>query len=257
MLVSNLDVIIGLLEIPLPEGSTICVSRTVIRELDSLKTKLAGARSAIRFLQATTNFVRMQIEGIENENRMESESELLGKIKEQNNDDQIINYIFKQENAVLLTNDVAFALRCNTYSIKSIEVKGKSAGEIAREILVYFEMEMPGLVEEPEQECSLQTLKLTVKLAIESRIKEITIKELGPESDIIFERMSCLEDYIHHIIRNYFIFQRHLPKKSRKILQNYSTELKNGNYEIIYDQSKGICKLFDVKLQINQDTDIR
>ena len=138
ILISSLSVVRELYEYDFPMLCTLNISKTVIRELESNKTRSKEARAAIRFLHSVASSPKIEIEGHIDDRKMEVELEPTEEIEPMNNDDMILNYILKLENPVFLTNDLAFSLKCTSHNIFSIVVENATTDALVAEIIEFF-----------------------------------------------------------------------------------------------------------------------
>lgn len=143
VLMSNLDVINTIFQYEFPLIYTLNISRTVLKELDSLKNKKPEARAAIKFIQSIACSLKTEIEGHIDERKMELDIAGNTTIEETNNDDKILNYIFKLENPIFLTNDVALLLKSHSFNIKTIQIGNDRADIVILKILESFGLDNP------------------------------------------------------------------------------------------------------------------
>jgi hypothetical protein len=140
ILLSELNLIKLLYSSKFPFIHTVNYSKTVISELEVKKTFKVEAREAIRFIEEISMSLQTEIEGKMDERKVEIEIIQRNPVIEKCNDDKILNYLFKLENPILLTNDKAFHLKCISFNIKSILIGKKKIGELITEICREFGM---------------------------------------------------------------------------------------------------------------------
>ncbi len=136
--ISNLDMLRDLIKEKFPVLVTINISSIVIKELDTLKKMHTSARKAIRFIESHISDLNVEIEGKVDDRKIEVEYICEESIEEKNNDDKILNYALKLENPILLTNDIGFALKCQSFNILVIKVGKNKITAIVDEIMSFL-----------------------------------------------------------------------------------------------------------------------
>lgn len=214
--INNLSILKDLFVYDFPCMSTFNISRTVIRELDNLKNDKLGARDAIKFIESISCSIKTEIEGHIDDRKIDIEVVGNGPIKESNNDDKILNYIFKLENPILLTNDVAFALKANAFNIKYIMLDKCSLSSTIDKINSLIcgnpidcgNSEVDALIAENRQIVILfDNMKINMKSIIEPIIHQIFYKEFGDSHTLLITGDFSLEKYLELVVQNTFFLK--------------------------------------------------
>lgn len=266
VLVSNLEAVRAVFNYEFPGICTLNISRTVIQELDGLKKKRKEARDAIKFIESVSLSLKTEIEGYIDDRKMDVEVEYKEAVRESNNDDRIMNYIFKLENPILLTNDVGFALKCQSFNIKVISMREATAEAVISRILEAMGEDVPardsvgdavqsptapaeGPVagEQPDpglRKAALESFKQNFKSAIEPRIHQILLREVGDTYTILLRGDLSLEFYLKFIVKNFFLFENYFPKNSVSFINALLGALKSENIEAVISNAKVVYVMF-------------
>lgn len=282
--ISNLDVIKAVFNHKFPDICTLNISRTVLQELDGLKKEKKEARDAIKFIESISLSLKTEIEGHVDDRKIDVEVEYKEAVQESNNDDKIMNYIFKLENPVFLTNDVGFALKCQSFNIKVLSIKEDSASTVIFKILEILGTdqsgslmqhhtimtEIPlhpqtgricnkkeeekqhsdgkpqgeGTIDPNMQKIALDNFKRDFKNAIEPRIQQILLKEIGEGYSVLLKGNLNLEFYLKLITKNFFLFKNYFPKNSVSFINPLLKALKNGDIEAVLSNAKVVYVMF-------------
>lgn len=256
--ISELACIEGIVEYEFPGIATVNISKVVLQELDFLKSKKPQARKAIKFIDAMSHSLRIEIEGHIDNRKMEVIVECKGTVEENNNDDKIMNYLLKLENPVLLTNDVSFALKCKSHNIPTISVAKRESAMVIEQLLAYFYQINRRFGVQPSHSIEWDTAKdksalqvntevsdsaieeftTAFKDAIEPRIHMILFKELGQNYRMTLRGELTLDYYLKFILNNKEIFKPYLSRNVNSIISKILAGLKAKNIKEIMANSK-------------------
>lgn len=243
VLLSNLELIKELYNSKLPVLYSVNFSKTVLDELDKMKTKKAEARSAIRFIESISSSLKTEIEGKVDDRKVDVVVEGRGAIRPKNNDDKILNYCFQLENPIFLTNDKAFCLKCQSFNIKSIKVDDVKIEDLILSITKEFGIEHTKALDEYRHRY-IDRLKRTVEVTIQPTITEILCKELGNGFELVIRQDPTLEHYLEIVKTNFVIFRKYFPTHTPKIIDEFLVALRNEDTEKIKSLAHPICMLF-------------
>lgn len=276
-LMSNLPLIRDIMNYPFPITCTLNIARVVIQELDKLKTSKKEAREAVAYLASIALSIRTEIEGYVDDRKMAVE--ILGStvISEQNNDDKILNYIFKQENPVFLTNDTAFALKCHSFNIFVIMPRHNSSDFVILKILELFGIPMteavpvsapaikPVATAKPKTPSPVKAAKKVGKVAVTTQVNtadmeiiengltqfiipiihQILYREVGEQYALLFiGRKLDLRFYLSLVIQNFYIFKPYLPKGTISIIQEFFSATKKKDSVKMRKEGEAIYAIF-------------
>ncbi|KAI5173400.1 hypothetical protein PAEPH01_1943 [Pancytospora epiphaga] len=281
--ISNLQIVEALLNYEFPWLCTLNISRTVLDELDRLKKFKPAARRAIRYIQSVALSLKVELEGRVDDRKLDVEIECKESIMEKINDDKILNYVFKLENPVLITNDVSFALRCSSFNIYVISAMENDKDLVISRILECFDVDRDISVCELKQEESLKhtkpvTSKLDKKIEnseqiepscsfdmaglsplrniedldrfrhefkhlIEPVIFRVLFTEVGDNFMTLLSESSP-EYYLNFIKTHYNVFKSYLPKNSCSVIEKFLSALKNKNLKQIISNARVLLVSF-------------
>lgn len=227
---------------------TINYSKTVLNELDYLKKSNHCARKAIKYIESVSTFLQTEIEGRLDERKLDIVIESKEPIKPKNNDDKILNYCFQLENPILLTNDRAFFLKCNSYNIKSIIVNEKSPITVVAEIYDILGIRKAIQVTETEL-IEIEMVKESIKSLIRPQILSILESGGNPEVFSMLDPSKTLEDHLKMVMFHFAFFSGFLPQDSPKIIDEFLKTLESNDINSIKQQASNICFLFRTKYQ--------
>lgn len=251
ILISNLELIRGLYESGPPFPYTVNFARTVLEELDSMKTRKAEARNAIRFVEQVSGLIKTEIEGKIDDRKVEVVVEGRDTIDPKNNDDRILNYCCKLENPIFLTNDKAFYLKCQSFNIKAVLVDGESRNEVVPKILKEFSIEEARSFQDLSENY-IEKIKQLIKITIVPTIIEILRRELGENYEMILNKTFTLESYLELVLKNFFLFTNFLPARSKEIIREFLQKLRNKDVERVKELASPICMIFRKPFPINE-----
>lgn len=239
VLLSDLELVKQLYTHHIPILYTVNFSRTVLEELDWQKTKMVEARNAIRFIESVSSSLKTEIEGKVDERRMDVEVEAREKIEPKNNDDRILNYCFQLENPILLTNDKAFILKCESFNIKSVKIDGLAVDEVIFSIL-----KVTGLADVPAMDSYIERVKVVVEATIRPTIVMILYRELGESVTSALHQGSGLEFYLGLVKTNFNIFKNYISSQAPKVIDEFLSAIANKDVLKVKKLLHPICMIF-------------
>lgn len=252
VMLTDLELIKQLYHNKMPVAFTINFARTVLDELDSMKTTNIKARNAIRFIENISGSMKIEMEGKIDDRKVEVIIEAREMVQPKNNDDKILNYCFQLENPIFLTNDKAFHLKCQTFNIKSILVNGMQIDGLIASIMKEIGLTYEGCNSENKDDEYLNRLKNVLKKTIEPTIESILHREVGDGSSFIVEQNPTLENYLELVRKNFFLFKDFLPSKAPKIIGEFIEALKKKDVNKIDKMIHSICMLFRKSFPVDE-----
>ncbi|KAM0680257.1 RNA endoribonuclease [Glugoides intestinalis] len=243
ILISHLDIVKMLYVSGLPVPYTLNFSKTVLDELDNLKTRKVEARNAIRFIESISTSLKTEIEGKIDDRKLDIVIDGPDQIEPKNNDDRILNYCFQLENPLLLTNDKAFYLKCQSFNIKALIVEKVQESDFIEELLKEFEIENTSMKNEYNQ-CYIKHIKELIRITIGPVISQILYREVGENVDMAFRSSFSLEEELEFVIKNFILFKNFLPGKSQDIIKDFLKAVKEEDKKKIKGLVHPICMLF-------------
>ncbi|KAI5150676.1 hypothetical protein ENBRE01_1639 [Enteropsectra breve] len=235
----NMSILEHLVANDLPFYYTLCISRTVLHELDRLKIKNTAARIAIKFIEKHATSLKLEIEGMLDARRVDVEVERMHSIEENNNDDKIINFMFGLENPVMLTNDRMLHLKSQSFQIFSILLLNKTLQDFLRELSAAVHCSIPV----PEVfETDANKLCEAIRMLIEKPVCKI-LKNHKDAAQAYKSRVS-LEACLKYILSNYTLFRPHLAANATTVISEYIKAIATKNIETLNQRSQELSKLF-------------
>lgn len=258
--ISNLAVVEVILRHEFPWLCTLNISRTVLDELDSMKGSKPAARKAIKYIQSVALSLRVEIEGHVDDRKIDVEIECKDSVREKSNDDRILNYIFKLENPVLVTNDVSFALRCRSFNIYVVSAEENMPDLVISRILGCFGVSgnagaPPGEQTQPSDigvagisplrsTNDIENFKQEFKGLIEPIICQILLEEMGEGYTALLTGRPSLECYLRLIKSRYYLFRSYFPRSCCSVIEKFLAALKGKNIKEIISHGKVLLVVF-------------
>lgn len=260
--ISSLTVVEVILQHEFPWLCTLNISRTVLDELDSMKGSKQAARKAIKYIQSIALSLKVEIEGRIDDRKIDVEIECKESVKEKSNDDRILNYLFKLENPVLVTNDVSFSLRCQSFNIYVVSARENRADVVISRILSCFGVSeqggepTAGQVREtangpgaagisPLQDISnIENFKQEFKNLIEPIICQILLSEVGEGYRVLLTGPLTLEYYLEFMAGHYGLFKSYFPKNCCPVIEKFLAALRNRNMRQVSLNAKVLLVAF-------------
>lgn len=243
ILLSHLDIVKMLYMSGMPVTYTLNFSKTVLDELDNLKTRKVEARNAIRFIESISASLKTEIEGKIDDRKLDIIVDGPEQIEPKNNDDKILNYCFQLENPLLLTNDKAFYLKCQSFNIKALLVEKVQECDFIETLLKEFGIETVSMTGEFKKDY-INNVKELIRITIGPAISQILYRELGENIDMVFRSSFSLEEQLEFVVKNFILFTNFLPSKSQDIIKDFLKAVKDENIEKIKGLMHPICMLF-------------
>lgn len=214
----------------------IYVTKAVIVELDKLKMSMPEARDAINFLY-NTQCERIVLEGDTNTNIIEVDVGHVQKIEELNNDDKILNFAKTKEDAIILTNDHNFILKCINHKVDVVNLEHNKLEICLHEIFLRKKVVF-------DQKDTQNWRNFKAK-QIQKAILSLIFKEFGDYYAVEIYH-NTLEGLLSCVYENFNIFQKYLSKHSKKDIWKLISAIKTQNIEEIEKYLEKVAYAFNL-----------
>ncbi len=243
VLLSNLGFFINIIDIESDFIMAICISRTVLHEMDSLKEN-KKARKAIAFLSNKQEHSRLEFEGYDKSDQIEVDFEPKKPIKPNNNDEEILNYALSLENPIIISNDNNFNLKCKSHNTTCINVN--QMGEIGTFNIILKSAESK-VSSNPMEEIIEQVERIRVELF--KIVKETLIKELGELQSKLFLKNDDIKSLLLMITKEFSMFKSHFPSSSQSLFKKFYHKIDQENIEGIKEMLPCMLTLLGMKIK--------
>lgn len=219
ILISNIQTIRSLAFLIEDINIGLFIPRTVIRELDAIKTVKPNARAAISFIEQENARINRKI-------FVEPSVSEKGAI----NDDSIILSCRNNGILLLLSDDTALRIKASNsgYNLVAISVQKKTAQEILQEITDFFGIEFMDYDMKDDTVGTMKKLTAQVASAIYyEKVYPIAKRELGEEMVFIYlpsDLNLSLSSLLKYVSKNAHLFSSILSRSSIKMLSRFANE---------------------------------